>query len=141
MGGDSAAGTAMIFPDAIPEIRRSLCGDCQCGADTTDPCAICPRGNWPLWHGCKETIPAAPQDRPEYSSQGLVVSAAKAMAAEIKARLLGEPPRSEEAIEAALAICRGCEKFEPKQERCTLCGCFMQLKTRLRSQSCPIGKW
>nr|WP_246846765.1 hypothetical protein [Leptospira barantonii] len=26
-------------------------------------------------------------------------------------------------------------------ERCSLCGCFVRLKTKLKSESCPISKW
>lgn len=40
-----------------------------------------------------------------------------------------------------LAICKSCEKFDPVQERCTLCGCYGKWKTWIASQKCPIGKW
>ncbi|MDI7165347.1 hypothetical protein Q4565_11745 [Leptospira santarosai] len=26
-------------------------------------------------------------------------------------------------------------------ERCSICGCFVRLKTKLKSEACPIGKW
>ena len=37
-------------------------------------------------------------------------------------------------------LCSGCE-FLTKNNRCTKCGCFMQIKHRLSLSSCPIGKW
>jgi hypothetical protein len=48
---------------------------------------------------------------------------------------------SEETREFRLSVCRGCERFEPKLERCLECGCFMKLKVTLEDASCPIGKW
>ncbi len=41
--------------------------------------------------------------------------------------------------ERRLAICRGCQHWTGR--RCLLCGCFGKLKTRLATESCPIGKW
>nr|WP_235596206.1 DUF6171 family protein [Leptospira weilii] len=26
-------------------------------------------------------------------------------------------------------------------ERCSVCGCFVRLKTKLKQESCPIKKW
>ncbi|MCG6170243.1 DUF6171 family protein [Leptospira sp. FAT1] len=26
-------------------------------------------------------------------------------------------------------------------ERCSVCSCFVRLKTKVRSESCPIGRW
>jgi hypothetical protein len=48
---------------------------------------------------------------------------------------------SAEEQESRLVICRTCEKYEPADGSCKLCGCCMKLKTRLRTGSCPIGKW
>lgn len=38
-------------------------------------------------------------------------------------------------------ICKGCEYFLPEEKRCSDCGCFLVLKTRLRAEKCPQGKW
>jgi len=46
-----------------------------------------------------------------------------------------------------LAICRDCSEVEmcPGTKhrvcRCTICGCHLKHKARLRDESCPIGKW
>lgn len=40
-----------------------------------------------------------------------------------------------------LAICKSCEFFNSYQERCTKCGCKMAIKTYLKAEKCPIGKW
>jgi hypothetical protein len=51
-------------------------------------------------------------------------------------------PRSVEELHIArLEICRGCEFFKPRTERCSKCGCFMKLKTKLENAKCPVGKW
>lgn len=45
------------------------------------------------------------------------------------------------------SICAGknghtkCEFFIEESERCSKCGCKMRYKNKLRSSSCPIGKW
>ena len=52
-----------------------------------------------------------------------------------------QPRSAEELHEARLAICRGCEFFKPKTERCGKCGYFMKLKTKLENAKCPVGKW
>jgi hypothetical protein len=40
-----------------------------------------------------------------------------------------------------LELCRFCDKFDSKNERCKECGCFMKTKTQLAAASCPLGKW
>jgi len=51
-------------------------------------------------------------------------------------------PRSEEELrEHRLSICRTCEFFKPRTERCAKCGCFMKLKVTLAEARCPIEKW
>jgi len=41
--------------------------------------------------------------------------------------------------DARLAICSDCVFFTGV--RCTRCGCFMKVKTKLEHASCPEGKW
>jgi len=38
-----------------------------------------------------------------------------------------------------IKICRECDQY--KHFVCMQCGCFMPLKTKLRSAECPIAKW
>ena len=38
-----------------------------------------------------------------------------------------------------MAICKGCEFYI--NARCRKCGCYMNLKSRLETEHCPIGKW
>lgn len=45
-----------------------------------------------------------------------------------------------------LAICRNCKTKSGKKMvlstgNCRKCGCFVNLKTEYKSESCPIGKW
>lgn len=42
---------------------------------------------------------------------------------------------------ARLKICRECPSLFKPTMQCKECGCFMRIKTRLKSASCPIGKW
>jgi len=38
-------------------------------------------------------------------------------------------------------ICLGCEHLIKLTHQCKECGCFMNLKTKLKEARCPIGKW
>ena len=40
-----------------------------------------------------------------------------------------------------LSICEGCELFNKQQRRCTSCGCFMDVKTKIANVACPEEKW
>lgn len=40
-----------------------------------------------------------------------------------------------------LNICKKCENYINLTTTCKLCGCFMIIKTKIDSASCPIGKW
>jgi len=40
-----------------------------------------------------------------------------------------------------LSICNGCEFFNKDQQRCGKCGCYMSVKTYLKAEKCPVGKW
>jgi hypothetical protein len=40
-----------------------------------------------------------------------------------------------------LSICKNCEFFEALSQRCSKCGCFMAVKSYLKAEKCPVGKW
>jgi hypothetical protein len=48
---------------------------------------------------------------------------------------------SDEEAKRRLSICNGCEFFNSQQQRCGKCGCKMAVKTYLRAEKCPVGKW
>ena len=37
--------------------------------------------------------------------------------------------------------CLGCEHLIKATNTCKKCGCFMKIKHRLATSSCPVGKW
>ena len=43
--------------------------------------------------------------------------------------------------EKRLEICKSCEFFEKNAQRCSKCGCYMAVKTYLKAEHCPVGKW
>ena len=83
------------------------------------------------------------QFRPKTPPKVSVMAAnlARAAVGEAKARVAGLPKLEAEEIERRMATCRGCENFIHGQNRCAMCGCFAALKSRMRSQHCPVGKW
>jgi len=46
-----------------------------------------------------------------------------------------------EESEKRLDICRKCEHFFTPTNQCKLCGCFMNLKTKMKHAYCPVNKW
>lgn len=54
-----------------------------------------------------------------------------------------EVMRSAEEQEACLAICAGCAYFVEAEGRCSICGCVMVFKSKLKQEHCPlpVPKW
>lgn len=48
---------------------------------------------------------------------------------------------SSEERERRLAICRGCEHLDGGRCKVKGCGCFVEAKSRLLSETCPLGFW
>lgn len=48
---------------------------------------------------------------------------------------------SKEEAEKRESICKSCEFYEKSSSRCTKCGCFLAVKTYLKAEHCPVGKW
>lgn len=62
-------------------------------------------------------------------------------AAAAEVRLRHRPAVDPDEAARRFAICGDCDYFRHSDQRCSLCGCYMRFKTRLRSQNCPVGKW
>ena len=48
---------------------------------------------------------------------------------------------TERTAENRLEICKACPFYVGLTHQCTKCGCIMNLKVKLPTASCPIGKW
>lgn len=60
----------------------------------------------------------------------------------------GAQTRSDEEVQNLLTICQSCDKYNRRRESCLICGCKCNMnksaflnKLRMKSQSCPAGKW
>jgi hypothetical protein len=40
-----------------------------------------------------------------------------------------------------MGICNSCPELFKLTTQCKKCGCFMNLKTKLKLAQCPLGKW
>lgn len=40
-----------------------------------------------------------------------------------------------------LNICKECKYYTPDTSRCKECGCYLLIKTKWKSEDCPIHKW
>jgi hypothetical protein len=67
-------------------------------------------------------------------------SLAKAIGAETKAVVQGQPTLSAQQVAARLAVCASCDQLRSNRT-CARCGCFVDAKARFRSQTCPLRKW
>lgn len=47
----------------------------------------------------------------------------------------------EQLSEERMKVCQECTAFKKLTRQCALCGCFLELKTKLLRSSCPVGKW
>lgn len=53
----------------------------------------------------------------------------------------GNEVASDEVIAVRIALCNNCEHLFKLTKNCKKCGCFVDLKTKMAQQKCPIDKW
>lgn len=41
--------------------------------------------------------------------------------------------------ESRINVCKNCSDYDGT--RCKQCGCFMELKTKIKNARCPLNKW
>jgi hypothetical protein len=136
------------LPPPIIRSRTSLCGDCKCDIDKSDPCSSCPKNKWgPVMCEFLDGDPddeSATGERVETNFPSVTTLASNFVTSvkdEVKARVTGGKKIEKEEIDRRLTVCRECEFFHAPSQRCKKCGCFLAWKTAWRSQKCPIGKW
>jgi hypothetical protein len=66
---------------------------------------------------------------------------AGAVARAATAAVTGAPVLADEATAAArLAVCGPCDQ-RTEGGRCAGCGCWIVAKTRIATETCPLGRW
>ncbi len=100
------------------------------------------RDNPDAWRAIHDEINGRTPQYPSLFQQA--TNLAHAVGSVVASAVRGEPvsvPQEEQ--DRRLAICHGCDKYDPQQHRCRICGCFANLKARLASQHCPDDppKW
>lgn len=53
----------------------------------------------------------------------------------------GEVFASDELKKERLDICKKCEYYSMRQNRCKHCGCWLEHKVKFKVSECPIYKW
>ena len=53
----------------------------------------------------------------------------------------GFPNVSEEIFEKRMLICNSCELLKRDKGTCGVCGCVIEYKGRMQTESCPKSKW
>ena len=48
---------------------------------------------------------------------------------------------SDDTREKRMDVCKQCEYYDSRQNRCRHCGCFLEHKVRFAIDSCPLDKW
>lgn len=46
-----------------------------------------------------------------------------------------------EKSEMRMSLCLDCPELFKPSKQCKQCGCFMEIKTKIDSSKCPLGKW
>ena len=91
------------------------------------------------------TLPEPPLPQEELSLPSMAQMARNVLGSlgkTAKAAISGQGVKvTAETAEARLAICRTCPFFRHTDERCSKCGCYMAVKTYLKAEKCPVGKW
>jgi Family of unknown function (DUF6171) len=86
--------------------------------------------------------PAPPVDYPSrwQMARNLAGAVGRAVSAVAHGETVTVPA---EVHEERLAICRGCEQFDPGPARCRICGCYTNVKLWGAQESCPLPepKW
>jgi hypothetical protein len=78
-----------------------------------------------------------PADKPNLPG---VLTLAANFAAAVAAHVAdGTAKVSKEDLEARLQVCTLCE--QRRDNRCSACGCYVEVKAGWRTSDCPIGKW
>jgi hypothetical protein len=60
---------------------------------------------------------------------------------EAKAVVTQQPAITVQDQAKRMKLCEACDRYLTEQSRCSACGCYMKVKTKLRSAYCPLGKW
>ena len=47
----------------------------------------------------------------------------------------------EEEWKERLDVCKKCDYYSVRQNRCRQCGCYLGTKVKFGASTCPIGKW
>lgn len=87
----------------------------------------------------KKTLP---QNTPYPAASQMVKNVALSIVNNVQSVLQGNNFKSStnDASER-LSVCKACSFFDKEQERCKKCGCKLAIKTYLKAEKCPIGKW
>lgn len=48
---------------------------------------------------------------------------------------------SDETYKERVTTCKGCDKYDELENRCTECGCYIPAKAKIILDSCPLNKW
>jgi hypothetical protein len=48
---------------------------------------------------------------------------------------------SDDIADKRMSICNDCDRLIPITHQCKECGCFMKMKVKLKTATCPLGKW
>lgn len=77
----------------------------------------------------------------KYNPPSVLAMAGSAVMAAGKWAAAGLPEASQEQLAKRQAECRACDRWDSRAERCLECGCYTQIKLRMATERCPLGRW
>lgn len=94
------------------------------------------------FHICERSRIAREQEYAPFSAQftNVLMAIGRAGKALATGKKIAVPPEEQE---RRLAICHGCDQYDPGPDKCKVCGCVAVWKTRLATEHCPLNppKW
>ena len=79
-----------------------------------------------------------PEGQPQYPSKREMLRQAYLTAKQI----YQDPrPTPKGLKEKRMDVCHQCEWFDPQQQRCKKCGCYLVAKASVIGAKCPLGLW
>lgn len=83
-----------------------------------------------------------PSTKGEPQPPSIVEQTLNVVGAGVRFAASGFRQRPVEEVDRLHAICKGCDRYRPSDDRCAECGCYLLgNKLAWATEVCPIGKW
>ena len=79
-----------------------------------------------------------PEGKPQYPTKREMLRHAYLTAKQV---FRDPSPATQTLQEKRMKVCYQCDQYDPQQQRCMKCGCYLVAKAYVNGSQCPLGKW